>query len=144
MKSLKVSMKKEPTQVITFEKERAILFVREKICFAKANIQAKREGKSMIPDESLLSYLASTAEFYGKTKSPLKFYIYDETTGEPLRKQNEGGGYELLYNQERVLAFDYEAICNNYDIDLQTGRELIRVHTSKELTTKLIENESAR
>jgi len=52
---------------------------------------------------------------------------------------------EVHYDQERVLAFDYEAICQNYDIDLQTMRERIRVHTSKGLTTKTIEeDESAR
>lgn len=89
---------------------------------AKASIQAKREGKTMLSDESLLSYLTSTAEYIGKTNSPLKFYVYDEQ-GNPVRRANEKGELELLYNQERVLVFDYESICNNYDIDLRTFKE---------------------
>jgi len=119
------------------------LYVREKICLAKVNIQAKREGKTIIPDESLLSYLKSTSEYIGKTVSPLKFYVYDET-GHPLQRYKEDGDVEVHYDQERVLAFDYEAICQNYDIDLQTMRERVRVHTSKGLTTKIEEDEPAR
>jgi DNA primase len=116
VKVLRVATTKESNKVIEFDREREILFVREKICFAKANIQAKREGKTMIPDESLLSYLQSTSDYYGKTKSPMKFYIYDEQ-GEPRRATAQGS---LVYDQERVLAFDYESICNNYDINFRT------------------------
>jgi len=122
--SLKVSQKKSPPKTIDFGKDTYVLFVREKICLAKANIQAKREGKQMIPDESLLSYLTSTSEFLGKTHSALKFYVYDET-GNPVRKTNENGICELFYDQERVLAFDYESICANYDIDLRTMKERV-------------------
>ena len=122
--SLKVSQKKSPPKTIDFGKDTYVLFVREKICLAKANIQAKREGKQMIPDESLLSYLTSTSEYLGKTHSALKFYVYDET-GNPVRKTNENGICELFYDQERVLAFDYESICANYDIDLRTMKERV-------------------
>jgi DNA primase len=119
VKSLKVGTKKDPNKVINFDDSTDILFVREKICFAKANIQAKREGKTMIPDESLLSYLQSTPDYYGKTKSPMKFYVFDEQ-GEQKRRTNAKGESELIYDQERVLAFDYESICNNHDINLAT------------------------
>lgn len=54
---LAVTVKGESHKVIQFDKPRQILFVRSNICVAKANIQAKKEGKVMIPDESLLSYL---------------------------------------------------------------------------------------
>ena len=138
--SLKVSLGKAQTKVVSFDKKMPILYVREKICLAKVNIQAKREGKTIIPDESLLSYLKSTSEYIGKTVSPLKFYVYDET-GHPLQRYKEDGDVEVHYDQERVLAFDYEAICQNYDIDLQTMRERVRVHTSKGLTTKTIEED---
>lgn len=124
VKSLKVSQKKSPAKTLTFEHDTFILFIREKICLAKANIQAKREGKQMIPDESLLSYLTSTSEYLGKTTSPLKFYVYDDT-GNPVRKTNEHGDCELFYDQERVLAFDYDSICANYDIDLRTMKERV-------------------
>jgi len=122
--SLKVSQRKSPAKVYDFKNGTYVLFVREKICLAKANIQAKREGKTMIPDDSLLSYLTSTPEYYGKTHSALKFYVYDET-GNPVRRANEKGDQELFYDQERVLAFDYESICSNYDIDLRTMKESI-------------------
>ena len=120
--TLKVSTKQEPLKVIEFEKPTYLIFVRDKICMAKANIQAKREGKTMIPDESLLSYLMASSDYYGKTKSPLKFYIYDEN-GSIRKKTNAKGEQETLYDQERVLAFDYQSICNNYDINLQTMSE---------------------
>ena len=50
--------------------------------------------------------------------------VYDET-GNPVRKTNENGICELFYDQERVLAFDYESICANYDIDLRTMKERV-------------------
>ena len=100
-----------------FDAPRNILFVREKICIAKANMQARREGKILISDESLLSYLISTSDYFGKTTSPLKFYVMDET-GKPTRRATEGGNSTLLFDQERALAFDYQSVCNNYDINL--------------------------
>lgn len=119
VKTLKVGTKKDPNKIINFDKPTDILFVRENICFSKANIQAKREGKTMIPDDSLLSYLQSTPDYYGKTKSPMKFYVYDEQ-GVQKRRTNARGESELIYDQERVLAFDYESICKNNDINLTT------------------------
>jgi hypothetical protein len=140
--SLKVSQKKAPPKTIDFGRETYVLFVREKICLAKANIQAKREGKQMIPDESLLSYLTSTTEYLGKTHSALKFYVYDET-GNPVRKTNENGICELFYDQERVLAFDYESICANYDIDLRTMKERVGRSFPDSQQTNPIEYEPA-
>lgn len=66
MKTLKVTAKGKQRKVVDFETDRYVLFIREKICIAKANIQARREGKVLIPDESLLSYLVSTPDYYGK------------------------------------------------------------------------------
>lgn len=114
---IKVSTKKEQCKNIEFSQPTTLLYIREKICMAKANIQAKREGKTMIPDDSLLSYLKSSIDFFGKTKSPLKFFIYDDN-GE---KKKQSG--ETLYDQERVLVFDYNSICSNYDINLRTFTE---------------------
>lgn len=108
--------------MVEFETDRQVLFIREKICIAKANIQARREGKILIPDESLLSYLVSTPDYYGKTNSPLKFYILDEN-GKPTRRSNETGTSSLVFDQERALAFDYQSICGNYDINLVTVSE---------------------
>jgi len=139
--TLKVCQKKAPSKTLDFGNGAHILYIREKICLSKINIQAKREGKVLIPDESLLSYLASTSEYLGKTNSPLKFYVYDET-GTPIRKSNEKGEYELFYDQERVLAFDYEAICTNYDIDLRTMKELVN-RTSKNNQTNLFSQDES-
>jgi DNA primase catalytic core len=124
VRSLKVTQRKAPVKTIEFKDGAYVLFVREKICLAKANIQAKREGKTMIPDDSLLSYLTSTSEYFGKTNSALKFYVYDDS-GNPVRRTNEKGDQEIFYDQERVLAFDYERICTNYDIDLRIMKERI-------------------
>lgn len=118
IKNLKVSTKSDSNKVFEFEEPVHVLFVREKICMAKANIQAKREGKAMIPDESLLSYLMSTSDYFGKTKSPLKFYVLDDT-GNPTKRFKENGDSELIYDQERVLAFDYASISKNYDLNLR-------------------------
>ena len=122
MKTLKVTAKGKQRKVVEFETDRQVLFIREKICIAKANIQARREGKILIPDESLLSYLVSTPDYYGKTNSPLKFYILDEN-GKPTRRSNETGTSSLVFDQERALAFDYQSICGNYDINLVTVSE---------------------
>lgn len=122
MKTLKVTTKGKQRKVVDFETDRYVLFIREKICIAKANIQARREGKVLIPDESLLSYLVSTPDYYGKTNSPLKFYILDEN-GKPTRKANDSGSASLVFDQERALAFDYQSICGNYDINLVTVSE---------------------
>lgn len=139
--SLKVSQRRAPAKTYDFNNGTYVLFVREKICLAKANIQAKREGKTMIPDDSLLSYLISTPEYYGKTHSALKFYVYDET-GIPMRRTNERGDQELFYNQERVLAFDYDSVCTNYDIDLRTMKESVGNRISdNSITPKYPDNE---
>lgn len=130
---LKVSSRKTGARTIEFDRNTYILFVREKICLAKANIQAKREGKQMIPDESLLSYLTSTSEYYGKTTSPLKFYVYDEQ-GNLTHRTGENGQHEVLYSQERVMAFDYESVCNNYEIDLRTLKEVVNPLSNPEDT----------
>ena len=122
--NLKVSVKGDPRKDVEFDMPKNILFVREKICIAKANIQAKKEGKIMIPDESLLSYLMSTPDYYGKTRSPFKFYVLDEA-GKQMKRVKENGDSELLYDQERVLAFDYEGVCGNYDINLHILAERI-------------------
>jgi len=129
--SMKVSKRRGPAEVVTFDKPTFVLFIREKICLAKANIQAKREGKNPMPDESLLSYLTTTSEFYGKTKNPMKFYNYDEN-GNIVMHTNEDGGREKAYTQERVFAFNYEDICENYDIDLQTFTEKVWVERPSE------------
>ena len=122
MKSVKVVTRDKKRQVFDFDKDRYVLFVREKICLAKANMQARREGKMLIPDESLTSYLVSTPDCFGKTSSPLKFHLLDEN-GKQVRRTNEGGGTSLVFDQERALAFDYQGICHNYDINLLTYSE---------------------
>ena len=139
--TLKVSQRKASPKTIDFGNGAHILYLREKICLSKINIQAKREGKALIPDESLLSYLTSTSEYLGKTNSPLKFYVYDES-GNPMRRTNDNGDYELFYDQERVLAFDYEAICNNYDIDLRTMKERVNRSSKNVQTTMFPQDES--
>ena len=139
--TLKVSQRKAPPKTFDFGSGANVLFVREKICLSKINIQAKREGRALIRDESLLSYLTSTSEYLGKTNSPLKFYVYDES-GTPMRRANDNGDYELFYDQERVLAFDYEAICSNYDIDLRTMKERVNRSSKNVQTTMFSQDES--
>lgn len=91
--------------------------------YCQSKHTGKKRRKILIPDESLLSYLVSTPDYYGKTNSPLKFYILDEN-GKPTRRSNETGASSLVFDQERALAFDYQSICGNYDINLVTVSEL--------------------
>ena len=106
---------------LNYDEGKSILFLRKDICLSKVNIQAKREGKVLIPDDTLYSYLVSTAAYQGNTKSPLKFIPYDKD-GNPKRRtfldDRQLSSYEILYDQERVLAFDYKLIAETYDIDL--------------------------
>ena len=109
--------------LLDYGEGKQILFIRKDICLSKVNIQAKREGKVLIPDDSLCSYLISSSSYQGKTKSPLKFNTFDKD-GNPKRKSSfdavkQQTVYEILYDQERVLAFDYDMICEAYDIDLK-------------------------
>lgn len=121
---LTVNEKRRPNETLEYgPKGKDILFIRKDICLAKISMQAKKEGKTTIPEDSMLSYIMSTPEYEGKTKSPLKFIAYDRN-GEPIRKaiyDSKGTieSYEMLYDQERVLAFDYDLLCRNYDIDLR-------------------------
>ena len=92
----------------------------------------------MIPDESLLSYLMSTPDYYGKTRSPLKFYILDET-GKPAR-QVDNGESKLLFDQERVMAFDYQSICDNFDINLRVISERVSTQNPDGIPTPNEEN----
>ena len=131
LKSLKVRRKDKRLDTVNFEKSRRVLFIRDKICIAKANIEARREGKLLIPDDSLLSYLLSTPDYYGKTNSPLKFHVLDET-GKQTRRPNENGGSSFVFDQERALAFDYESICANYDINLVALAEVDGDNSNKE------------
>ena len=47
----------------------------------------------------------------------MKFYVMDET-GKPTRRTTESGSSTYIFDQERALAFDYQSVCNNYDINL--------------------------
>lgn len=123
--SIKVSKRRMPAEEVKFEKPTQIIFIREKIVFSKVNMQARREGQQLIPEESMLSYLMSTSNYYGKTKSALKFYNYDNE-GNVIKKINDSGVHQISYSQERVMAFDYEGICQTYDIDLATFTEDIK------------------
>ena len=59
-----------------------------------------------------------------------------------MRRTNDNGDYELFYDQERVLAFDYEAICTNYDIDLRTMKERVNRSSKNVQTTMFPQDES--
>lgn len=116
---------KEPPKVITFEEETSVLFIIDDVCFSKVNILAKREGKALVDDTTMLSYLMSSNDCYGKSTSPLKFNMFDDY-GNILKKINPAtGGQETLYHQVRCLAFNYEAICEDYEIDLRTFTEKV-------------------
>ena len=59
-----------------------------------------------------------------------------------MRRTNERGDQELFYNQERVLAFDYDSVCTNYDIDLRTMKESVGNRISdNSITPKYPDNE---
>ena len=45
--------------------------------------------------------------------------------GTPKRITNDKGENVLVFDQERVLAFDYDAVCECNDINLQTITERI-------------------
>ena len=105
------------------ENPKTLLYMRADYCLAKVSIQAKKEGRQMIPTESLLSYLSSTSEFYGKKTGPIKFIKLDKQYNPVRQPIMDGNGnvlrYDIIYDQERPLVFDYDQLCENYEIDLQ-------------------------
>lgn len=104
------------------ENPKTLLYMRADYCLAKVSIQAKKEGKQMIPTESLLSYLVSTSEFYGKKAGAIKFIKLDKQNA-PVRQpiMDDDGNiirYDIVYDQERPLVFDYDLLRENYEVDL--------------------------
>lgn len=45
--------------------------------------------------------------------------LYIGRKWEPYKRYKDSGESELVYDQERVLAFDYCSIAKNYDLSLQ-------------------------
>ena len=50
-------------------------------------------------------------------------FVNPDENGKPTRKANNSGNASLVFDQERALAFDYQSICGNYDINLVTVSE---------------------
>ena len=131
----KIERIKNPLSVIVDKKNikipmpsegKRIIFIRADYCIGKVNIQAKKEGREMIPSETLLSYLISSSEYLGKKTSALKFNVIGKDM-QPMRQPFIVNGvikrYDVIYDQERPLCFDYDMLVENRDIDLHRTTE---------------------
>lgn len=115
------------TRTVRFDKPRNILFIRVGICISMANQQARREGcgDNVLTTESLLSYMTSSEneEYIGKNNANINFTVFDKQ-GNAMRRQvfdKKSGqtSWEIVGEKERPLAFDYDLICEHYDLDLE-------------------------
>lgn len=98
-----------------------VLYVRANYCLGKVCVLARKEGLQMIPPESLLSYIMSTAECLGKKNTTERFKVYGKD-GEVVEVPKYEGGIlvrkEVKTDFERPLVFDYAELSHKYDIDL--------------------------
>ena len=123
---LSVTVDKKNIKIPMPTEGKRIIFIRADYCIGKVNIQAKKEGREMIPSETLLSYLISSQEYLGKKTSALKFNVIGKD-GLPQRQPFYVNGvikrYDIVYDQERPLCFDYDMLLENRDIDLHRTTE---------------------
>ena len=125
-KPLSVTVDRKNIKIPVPASGKRVLYIRADYCIGKVNIQSKKEGREMIPQETLLSYLMSSSEYLGKKTSPLKFSVIGKD-GLPVRQPIFENGvikrYDILYDQERPLVFDYDALCENREIDFHRSTQ---------------------
>ncbi|MBO4822243.1 MAG: hypothetical protein J5548_12380 [Prevotella sp.] len=79
----------------------------------------------LLPSESILHYLQATPEYYGQATAAERFRKFTPS-GTPVQEQVTDGGkmsYHTLWQKDRPLCFDYEMVCEKYDINLDSLTE---------------------
>ena len=108
---------------LTFMPPKKILYMRLDLCISKAAQQARKEGKSLIDVSSLMGYITSSPEYMGQTNSALTFSKFDKNGNKrqiPVLQDGIATGFMEEKDKVRAIAFDYEAICEKYDISLSS------------------------
>ena len=97
-----------------------ILFIRPSRIFQLYQKQYRSLGETCLPRTSLKYYLENSKEYLGiKNSVRYKFIVRGQEQTQVVRNDNET---TVLYKTqvERSMCFDYEAIKNNYNIDINS------------------------
>ena len=119
---LKTNLKKDG---ISFTTERTILMIRKNISLAIYQEIGSQIKARLLPSESILHYLQATPEYYGQATTAERFRKFTPS-GTPVQEQVVDGGsisYKTLWQKDRPLCFDYEMVCEKYDINLDSVTE---------------------
>jgi len=95
---------------IKFENTRPVLMIRKQLLLAIYAQTGRSMEEKVLPTESMVRYLQLSAEYIGTTNAPERFckFISD---GIP---EMEAG--KKKYYQDRPLCFDYQRVCERYDV----------------------------
>lgn len=103
---------------IEYMQPRLVLYIRKSRIFQLYAKQARILGETALPRQSLTYYLEQSKEYLGK-KSAMRFKMivrgqqqYQSVSDEKETKN------AAVSQQDRAMCFDYEAIRNNYNIDI--------------------------
>ncbi len=110
---------------ITFSPQRTILMIRKNISLAIYQEIGSQIKARLLPSESILHYLQTTTEYYGQATVAERFRKFTPS-GTPVQEQVTDGdkmSYHTLWQKDRPLCFDYAAVCEKYDINLDSMTE---------------------
>lgn len=105
---------------IEYQSPRLVLYIRPSRIFQLYAKQYRSLGETCLPRQSLKYYLEQSKEYLGK-KNCMRFKFI--VRGQEVRQteSNADGVQSLPASQnDRAMAFDYEAIMNNYNIDINS------------------------
>ena len=109
----------------TFNPQRPILMIRKNISLAVYQEIGSQIKARLLPSESILHYLQTTPEYYGQATTAERFRKFTPS-GTPVQEQVTDGGkmsYKTLWQKDRPLCFDYEVVCDKFDINLDSLSE---------------------
>lgn len=103
---------------VEYQTPRLVLYIRPSRIFQLYAKQYRSLGETSLPRQSLKYYLEQSKEYLGK-KNSMRFKKMvngqQERRSDPDR-EHAGGVYQC----DRAMVFDYEAIKNNYNIDINS------------------------
>ena len=99
-----------------FFPSKLILYIRPSRIFPLYQRHCHRLGKTFLSRTSLKYYLESSKEYFG-IKNSMRFKSVTKTQVGKKEEVNEASSKPQI---DRVMCFDYEAVMNNYGIDINS------------------------
>ena len=102
-----------------FFPSKLILYIRPSRAFPLYQKLCHKFGKTCLTRNSLKYYLESSKEYLG-TKSSMRFKMILKGVEQSTTKSKETSTERVIAQQDRAICFDYEAVMNNYGIDINS------------------------